>query len=73
MPLKLINPYYVDSIEAKAQQHKNAVQSWLSTNTSVRDVTMEELRAALPSISADLSRQVVSQIARLINARLEER
>ena len=71
--MKLVNPHYVDAVEAKAQQRKAAVQNWLAANTNVKEVTLDELKLALPDIAADLNKQTLAQIARLIGARIEER
>lgn len=75
MAFKLVNPYWLDPVAAKAAQHKAAVQTYLQANVSGaanRAYTLAELRAALPAIAADLSRGVVLEIARLLSAQVED-
>lgn len=62
MPLKIVNRYFVSGPSAKAGQHVPAVDAWLKTQTANRIIAINELRAALPAIAADLTREVVNEI-----------
>lgn len=71
MPFKIINPAWKSATQIKAEQHAPAVLAWLQANPNSKAVTILELRAALPAIAADLTRQVVNQIAQIIGAEVE--
>lgn len=71
MAFVIINPAWKSAAQQKAEQHAPAVRAWLDANPQNRQVSLAELRAALPAIAADLSRPVVNQIAVIIGAQVE--
>lgn len=62
MPVKVRNPYAVSPVLAKAAQHGPAIDAWLKANTGNKLVGLAELRAALPAVAPDLSREVFNQV-----------
>jgi len=73
MAFKIVNPYAGDATASKAAQHKAAVQAWLQANPGKAAVTLAELRAGLPAIAGDLSREVVNEIAQRIGCAMTDR
>ena len=71
MTLKVINPNWKSPIRKTAEQHAPEVDQWLKNNAANKSVSLAELRAGLPVIAGDLSRQVVVEIAAIIGARIE--
>lgn len=71
MALRLINPNWKTPTEQKAEQHAPTVAAWLAANASNHFVSLAELRAGLPAISADLTRPVVNHICFLLNITVE--
>lgn len=71
--IRFANPYFVSPVQAKANQHAPAVIAWLQAPTQAANkvITLAELRAGLPAIAADLTRQVVNQITAMIGATIE--
>lgn len=69
--LKFINPHFKTPVQLRAEQHAPAVVAWLQAQSGNRVITMAELRAGLPAIAADLSRQVVNQICANIGVTVE--
>lgn len=70
--MKLVNPYWKDAIQTKAETHKPAVLAWLTANAGNRLVTLAGLRAGLPAIAGDLTRPVVQQIAAMAGIVIED-
>jgi hypothetical protein len=70
--MKIVNPNWKSAIHKKAEQHAQAVSEWLAANSQKKVVTLEELRAGLPSISGDLSRLVVNQICAFLGLEIQE-
>lgn len=62
MALRLTNPHWKSAVQSKAETHAPAVSAWLLANAANRYIGMVELRAGLPAIAADLTREVVNQI-----------
>lgn len=68
MAFRLMNPAWKSAAQLKAEQHAAAVQAWLNSNSASRYVTLADLRAGLPAIAPDLTRQVVNIIAGMVGA-----
>lgn len=71
MAFLIVNPAWKSAAQIKAETHAPAVLAWLNNNSANRAVTLAELKAGLPAISADLTRQVVNIIANIIGAKTE--
>ncbi len=74
MPIRFRNPNFRTPIEAKATQHAPAVAAWLAlpAQASNRMITLNELRAGLPVIAADLNRETFNQIASILDLSIED-
>lgn len=68
--MKFQNPFFKSAAEKKVEQHQAAVVAWLTAQAANKVITLAELRAGLPAISADLSRVVVNQICQNIGAQI---
>jgi hypothetical protein len=68
--MKFINPHFKSAAEKKIEQHQPAVVAWLQAQAANRIITLAELRAGLPTIAGDLSRQVVNGICANIGAEI---
>lgn len=66
--MKFINPHFKSAVQLKIEQHQPAVVAWLQAQTANRIITLAELRAGLPDIAGQLSREVVNQICANIGA-----
>lgn len=71
--LRFINPNFKTATQQKIEQHKPAVDAWLKAPAQAgnRIITLAELRAGLPAIAAELSRQVVNQIMAELHVEIE--
>lgn len=69
--MKFENPFFRSAVEIKVDTHTPTVVAWLESQSSNRMITLAELRAGLPAIAADLTRQVVNQICHDIGAHIE--
>lgn len=70
--MKFNNPFFKSAAQKKVEQHQPAVVAWLTAQASNRVITLAELRAGLPAIAGDLSREVVNQICANIGAEIED-
>ena len=68
--MKFANPYFKTPAEQKIALHQTAVNSWLQAQSANRVITLAELRAGLPAIAADLTRQVVNGICQNLGAHI---
>lgn len=66
--MKFINPHFKSTTQKRVAQHQPAVDAWLTAQTDNRVITLAELRAGLPAIAGELSREVVNQICANIGA-----
>ena len=71
MTLRIINPKFKSQLLIKAETHAPAVLNWMIANQNNKYVTIAELKAGLPAISADLTRAVINQICLIIGAELD--
>lgn len=70
--MKFQNPFFKSAAQKRVEQHQAAVVAWLTAEADNRVITLAELRAGLPAIAADLSREVVNQICANIGAEIED-
>lgn len=68
---KIINPNWKSGAEKKAEQHAPAVAAWLAKNAANRYVGMAEIRAGMPEIAGDMTRQVINQICIIMGLQVE--
>ena len=66
--MKFRNPHFKSLAEQKIALHLPAVVAWLQAQAGNKIITLNELRAGLPDIAADLTRQVVNGILANIGA-----
>ena len=71
MAFLIVNPAWKSAVQIKAETHAPTVLQWLNNNAANRVVTLAELKAGLPLIAGDLTRQVVNIIADIIGAKTE--
>jgi hypothetical protein len=72
MAFQLLNPNWKSAIQQKAETHAPAVSAWLAANPGNRYVGLNELRAGLPAIAADLTRPVVNHICSILGLEVLE-
>lgn len=66
--MKFQNPFFQTTTQKRVAQHQPAVVAWLTAQNNNRTITLAELRAGLPAIAGELSREVVNQICANIGA-----
>lgn len=68
---RLVNPFWKSNSEKKAAQHAKAVNDFLQANPTNRFVNLAELKAGLPLIEGDLTREVVNIICGIIDVKID--
>jgi hypothetical protein len=71
MALRILNPNWKSADRQKAETHAPAVSAWLAANAGNRLVGLPELRAGLPTIAADLKREVVNEICAILSLEVQ--
>ena len=71
MAFKIENPNWKSATRQKAEKHAPTVANWLQANAANRYFSIAELRAGLPAIAADLSRQVINEICNILGLNVE--
>lgn len=67
MAFQITNPHWKSPAQVKAEQHAPAVSAWLQANSANHYVGLPALKAGLPAIAGDLTRQVVNHICTLLS------
>ena len=74
--LKFANPYYKTNAqanaEAKAATDAPIIDAWLKTQVNNRVISLNDIKAALPAIAADLDRLTFNIIARQLGLVYED-